>query len=69
MTLAIQAVDVNTCEPVQDAFLDIWSSNSTVSSLESPREGDSSSRYWWNRVSTSVSKATPAWVIPMTRRS
>ena len=31
MTLAIQVVDVNTCEPVPDAFLDIWSSNATVS--------------------------------------
>ncbi|KAL2113909.1 hypothetical protein VUR80DRAFT_1762 [Thermomyces stellatus] len=29
MTLAIQAVDVNTCEPVTDAYLDIWSSNAT----------------------------------------
>lgn len=31
MTLAIQAVDVNSCEPVTDAFVDIWSSNSTAS--------------------------------------
>lgn len=31
MTLAIQVVDVQTCEPVPEAFLDIWSSNSTVS--------------------------------------
>lgn len=33
MTLAIQVVDVNTCEPVPDAFLDIWSSNATVSPI------------------------------------
>ena len=31
MTLAIQVVDVQTCEPVPEAFLDIWSSNATVS--------------------------------------
>lgn len=30
MTLAIQVVDVQTCQPVPDAFLDIWSSNATV---------------------------------------
>ncbi|SPO01457.1 related to protocatechuate 3,4-dioxygenase beta subunit [Cephalotrichum gorgonifer] len=29
MTLAIQVVDVQTCEPVTDAYVDIWSSNST----------------------------------------
>lgn len=29
MTIAIQVVDVQTCEPVDDAFVDIWSSNST----------------------------------------
>jgi len=29
MTLAIQVVDVNTCEPVPNAYLDIWSSNAT----------------------------------------
>jgi len=29
MTLAIQVVDVKTCKPVPDAYVDIWSSNST----------------------------------------
>lgn len=38
MTLAIQAVDVNTCEPVTDAYLDIWSSNATVSLADSIRK-------------------------------
>lgn len=33
MTLAIQVVDYKTCETVTDAFVDIWSSNSTVSYL------------------------------------
>lgn len=31
MTLAIQTVDVATCEPVTDAYVDIWSSNATAS--------------------------------------
>lgn len=29
MTLAIQVVDVGTCEPVPNAYMDIWSSNAT----------------------------------------
>lgn len=34
MTLAIQVVDYKTCEVVPNAYVDIWSSNSTVSRLE-----------------------------------
>jgi len=31
LTLAIQVVDYKTCKVVPDAFVDIWSSNATVS--------------------------------------
>lgn len=31
LTLAIQVVDYQTCETVPDAYVDIWSSNATVS--------------------------------------
>ena len=31
LTLAIQVVDYKTCAPVPNAYVDIWSSNSTVS--------------------------------------
>jgi len=31
LTLAIQVVDYKTCAPVPKAYVDIWSSNSTVS--------------------------------------
>lgn len=33
MTLAIQVVDYKTCAVVPNAYVDIWSSNSTVSWL------------------------------------
>lgn len=32
MRFAIQVVDVNTCDPVPDAWVDLWSCNSTVCS-------------------------------------
>lgn len=32
MTLAIQVVDYQTCKTVPNAYVDVWSSNSTVSS-------------------------------------
>lgn len=32
MTLAIQVVDYKTCQTVPNAYVDIWSSNATVSS-------------------------------------
>lgn len=31
LTLAIQVVDYQTCEVVPDAYVDVWSANSTVS--------------------------------------
>jgi len=34
MTLAIQVVDYKTCAVVPNAYVDIWSSNSTVSGLK-----------------------------------
>ena len=33
LTLAIQVVDYKTCQTVPNAYVDIWSSNSTVSAL------------------------------------
>ena len=33
LTLAIQVVDYKTCQTVPNAYVDIWSSNSTVSVL------------------------------------
>ena len=33
MTLAIQVVDYKTCQVVPNAYVDIWSSNSTVRGL------------------------------------
>lgn len=30
LRFAIQVVDVNTCDPVTDAWVDLWSCNSTV---------------------------------------
>ncbi len=34
LTLAIQVVDYKTCQTVPNAYVDIWSSNSTVSALD-----------------------------------
>jgi protocatechuate 3,4-dioxygenase beta subunit len=36
LTLAIQVVDYKTCKTVPDAYVDVWSSNSTVSVLDLP---------------------------------
>jgi protocatechuate 3,4-dioxygenase beta subunit len=36
LTLAIQVVDYKTCQTVPDAYVDIWSSNSTVGALYFP---------------------------------
>lgn len=36
LTLAIQVVDYKTCKTVPNAYVDIWSSNSTVSNCGPP---------------------------------
>lgn len=33
MTLDIQVIDVNTCEPFSDVYIEVWNCNSTVSEL------------------------------------